>query len=338
MENINSASSGHYRERSEIRWGILGCGDVCEVKSGPGFQKAKRSRLVAVMRRDASKAADFAARHKVGFSTGDAMELIHHPQVDAVYVATPPGSHEELALAALAAGKPVYVEKPMARTGAECDRMNAAAANAGLPLYVAYYRRMLPAFLKVRGWLEDNAIGTPTQLRMAYRSRPSAQKGVENPSWRTRPEISGGGLLHDLGSHALDLLDYFFGPARVVEATGGNHAGAYEPPDWHRATLAFPDGLIGDVEWDFAADQHEDSVVIEGSHGTIRYSVFSGSNPILETKDERVEAECPAPPHVQQALIQTVVDDLMGTGHCPSTGKSGARTSHVMDAIQAAAL
>ena len=106
-----------------IRWGIIGCGDVCEVKSGPGFQKAANSALVAVMRRDGGKAADYAKRHGVPRWYDDAEALIGDPEVDAVYVATPPGSHLEYALRVAAAGKPCYVEKPMARTHAECRRM-----------------------------------------------------------------------------------------------------------------------------------------------------------------------------------------------------------------------
>ena len=116
-----------------IRWGILGCGDVCEVKSGPAFQKAASSALVAVMRREAAKAQDFARRHGVPKWYADADQLIDDPEVDAVYVATPPGTHEKLAMRVAAAGKPCYVEKPMARSFAECARMNEAFAAARKP-------------------------------------------------------------------------------------------------------------------------------------------------------------------------------------------------------------
>src|SRR5436309_7352124 len=115
-----------------VRWGIIGCGDVCEVKSGPGFQKASGSALVAVMRRDGEKARDFAARHGVPKWYDDAQQLIADAEVDAVYVATPPDSHEQCAVAALRAGKPVLVEKPMARKFAECQRMVGAAQEASV--------------------------------------------------------------------------------------------------------------------------------------------------------------------------------------------------------------
>lgn len=142
-----------------IRFGIIGCGNVTEVKSGPGFQKADQSALVAVMRRNGDLAQDYARRHGVPRWYTDAQALIDDPEVDVVYVATPPGSHLEYTLAAARAGKPVYVEKPMALNGAECDRMLAACREAQVPLYVAYYRRALPRFLKVKELLEAGAIG-----------------------------------------------------------------------------------------------------------------------------------------------------------------------------------
>ena len=130
-----------------IRWGIIGCGNVTEVKSGPGFQKAAGSALVAVMRRDAALARDYAARHGVPKWYDNAHALVNEPDVDAVYVATPPSSHREYALLAARAGKTVYVEKPMALNHAECLEMIAACRAAGTPLFVAYYRRAQQRFL-----------------------------------------------------------------------------------------------------------------------------------------------------------------------------------------------
>src|SRR5579871_3895135 len=124
-----------------IRWGILGCGKVAEVKSGPGFQRAEGSRLVAVMRRDGALAADFARRHSVPLWYDRAEALIEDPEVDAVYIATAPGSHLEYALQVCAAGKPAYVEKPMARNHTECLEMVESFHAAEVPLFVDYYRR-----------------------------------------------------------------------------------------------------------------------------------------------------------------------------------------------------
>ena len=129
---------------TRIRWGIIGCGDVTEVKSGPAFAKADGSALVAVMRRTAELAEDYARRHGVPRWYADAEALVRDPEVDAVYVATPPSSHREYVLLAARHDKPVYVEKPMAMNHRECLDMVAACRDAGVPLFVAYYRRALP--------------------------------------------------------------------------------------------------------------------------------------------------------------------------------------------------
>ena len=111
----------------KINWGIIGCGDVTEIKSGPAFNKVPNSSLVAVMRRDAAKAADYAERHEIANWYNDAAKLINDPKVNAIYIATPPDSHEAYALAAMNAGKPVYVEKPMALNYAAAKNMAAVA-------------------------------------------------------------------------------------------------------------------------------------------------------------------------------------------------------------------
>ena len=160
-----------------VRWGIVGVGNVAEHKSGPGFQQAERSELVAVMRRNGSLAADYARRHDVPRWYDDADELINDPGVDAVYVATPPDSHSAYVLRAAQAGKPVYVEKPMARTAVECEQMVSACAEAGVGLFVAYYRRAMPRFVKVKELLEGGRIG---QLRsVSIRNERPAPVGGE---------------------------------------------------------------------------------------------------------------------------------------------------------------
>ncbi len=193
----------------EIRWGIIGCGDVTEVKSGPAFSKVPHSKLVAVMRRDAAKAEDYARRHHVPKWYTNADDLINDPEVDAVYIATPPGSHAEYTLKVAAAGKPVYVEKPMAISNTECQQMIDACAKANVPLFVAYYRRSMPIFLKVKELLSSGVIGEVRMVNIRLYHPP--QKGFGSTGelpWRLQPELSGGGLFFDLASHQLDLLDY----------------------------------------------------------------------------------------------------------------------------------
>ena len=316
-----------------IRWGILGCGDVCEVKSGPAFSKIPGSCLQAVMRRSADKAADYARRHNVPRFYTDAGQLIDDPEVDIVYIATPPGSHADYALRVCKAGKPAYVEKPMARNAAECEVMLRAFQQAGLPLFVAYYRRCLPRFLQVRDWLAAGAIGELTHIN--YRFTASRRKVTEPAPlpWRLEVEQSGGGLFLDLGSHTLDILDYIFGPLEQVVGDAAGLATSRAVEEVVTMQFRVPGGALGSASWNFAGPCHEDAIEISGSSGRISLSCF-GNEPVrLENQDGVQFAERPNPPHIQQPLIQTIVNALRQQGTCPSTGASALRTSRVMDTV-----
>ena len=326
-----------------IRWGILGCGDVTEVKSGPGFQKARGSALVAVMRRDGAKAADYAKRHGVARWYDDADRLIADKEVDAVYVATPPGTHEFYAMKVLAAGKACYVEKPMARNGAEARRMVEGFKGKGVPLFVAYYRRALPRFLKVKEMIESGELGKVTSAMWYYQDERGARQ-VEPVPWRVQPEHSGGGLFLDMASHALDLMDFWLGPVHMERAERQgypqalNKSGTYAVEDTVYALLRSKALQPGQFHCSFAGGR-EDQLVVNLYRAEVQLSCF-GREPIrivhfARTKQEehRIETcDLPNPEHVGMPMIQTVVDDLLGIGKCESTGESGLRTQVVMDA------
>ena len=312
-----------------VRWGIVGCGDVTEVKSGPGFQKADGSSLVAVMRRDRARAADYARRHGVPVVHSAAESLIEDDSVDAVYIATPPSSHEELARLAAAARKPCLVEKPMACNHQECMRMVDAFRAAGVPLWVAYYRRALPRFLKVRELLDSGAIGQLTSVHVQVTDKLTT--AAEAQQWRLNPAQSGGGLFLDLGSHCLDLLDFLVGPIADVSGFALNAGGTYAAEDVTSAAFRFGANVAGTGIWNFHADVKTDAIAFTGSAGTVRTPVFADAD-IVVTRNGATEAlPLRNPPHVHQPLIQTIVDELRGRGRCESTGESGARTSWVMD-------
>lgn len=315
-----------------VRWGIVGCGDVCEVKSGPGFQRARGSELVAVMRRDRARAEDFARRHGVPAFYDDAERLIADPRVDAVYIASPPGSHEDLALRVAKAGKPAYVEKPMARNHAECKRMVEAFAAAKLPLFVAYYRRCLPRFLKAKELLDGRSLGKIIRVDVRYGSDGQLrQAGAGELPWRMQAEHAGGGLFLDLASHTLDVLDFLFGPLQAVSGEASNVAAPGDVEDrvvMRFATLA---GAQGSGSWNFSSRAKEDHIEVVGEAGTLRLSTF-GDGPVeLERPAGAESYSLPNPRHIQEPLIQSIVDSLLGRGACPSTGETAARTSDVMD-------
>ncbi|RPI84743.1 MAG: gfo/Idh/MocA family oxidoreductase [Chloroflexi bacterium] len=317
-----------------VRWGIIGCGNVTEVKSGPGFQKAIGSELVAVMRRNAELAKDYAYRHNVPGWYTDAQALINDPDVDAVYIATPPDKHHAYTLAAARAGKPVYVEKPMALSSVECKEMIDACKAAGVPLFVAYYRRTLPRFLKIRELLESGAIGELRYVTILLTQPLTTLPPGELP-WRLRPEMAGGGLFVDLASHILDFLDYIFGPVKRVNGIAGNHAGAYPAEDIVSTVMEFENGVQAAGMFCFSSYETADSITIVGSDGKLIFPAFELDPIVLETSSGIQTFDIPNPPHIQQPLIQQVVDELRGLGRCVSTGESAIRTTWVMEQILA---
>ena len=315
-----------------IRWGMIGCGDVTEVKSGPAFQKAEHSALVAVMRRNGDLARDYAQRHGVARWYDDADALIHDADVDAIYVATPPSSHRQYALMAARAGKPVYVEKPMAMTFAECREMIDGCRAAGVPLFVAYYRRALARFLEIKRLIDAGAIGAVRFVSITL-FQPLAPEDADPAklTWRVNPAIAGGGRFVDLASHMLDFLDYALGPIREAQGTATNQAGRYAVEDIVTGSFVFESGVQGVGTWCFSAFERHDQTDIVGTLGKITYATFDHGPIVLTTRAGTRETSFDAPPHIQQSLIQTVVDELIGRGRCPSTGESAARTSWVMD-------
>jgi predicted dehydrogenase len=319
----------------KVRWGIIGCGDVTEVKSGPAFKKIKHSELVAVMRRTGELAKDYAKRHNVPKWYDDADALINDPDVDAVYIATPPSHHKEHTLKVAKAGKPVYVEKPMALNFAECQEMISACKTADVPLYVAYYRRGMARFLKIKELLENHAIGDIRFVStIQYQMASEDVKNPETLPWRVQPELSGGGLFYDLASHTLDMLDFLLGPIKEVQGFASNQAGYYHAEDIVTGTYRFDSGIHGTGTWCFSAFEDKDVNEIVGSKGKITFSTF-GNEPIVLTTEDRTEQWSFEPPqHVHQPLVETVVAELTGVGDlCLSTGETGSRTNWVMDEL-----
>ena len=317
-----------------VRWGIIGVGDVTEKKSGPAFYKIQNSELVAVMRRNEEKAADYARRHNVPKWCSNASDLINDPEVDAVYVATPPDSHANYATEVMRAGKPVYVEKPMAINYRECQDMVKVSKETGMPLWVAYYRRTLPAFLKVKELIETGAIGKPLLVNVKfYKSAVEKIQEKDEMNWRVIPEVSGGGHFFDMASHQFDYLDFVFGEIAEVQGKALNKAGLYSAEDTVVGTWTHKSGVTGTGSWCFAVNEstETDKIEIIGENGKIVLPCFSHEKIKITTSGGVVEMGFDNPEHISQYLVQQVVNELRGEGNCVSTGISAARTSCVLD-------
>ncbi|MGD8778441.1 MAG: Gfo/Idh/MocA family oxidoreductase [Ignavibacteria bacterium] len=320
----------------KVKWGIIGCGDVTEVKSGPAFNKVENSELIAVMRRNSQKAKDYAERHKVPKWYSNADDLINDPDVNAVYIATPPGSHAEYTIKIAEAGKPVYVEKPMAVSHKQCMNMINACKRNNVKLFVAYYRRCLSLFVRVKKLIEEGTIGDIQFVNINLFIPPGEEDyQKENLPWRLKKEIAGGGYFVDLASHQFDFLNYVFGQIKKIANRTKNLGGLYKVEDYVSALFEFENGIEGSGIWSFCVNKNleKDQVEVIGSKGSITFSTFE-QNPIrVITPLQKFEITEPFPDHVQQPLIQTVVDELTGNGKCPSTGVTAARTNWLIDQI-----
>jgi len=319
-----------------IKWGFIGCGEVTEKKSGPAFNKVPGSSVVAVMSRNADRAKSYATRHGIARWYDDAQALLDDPEVNAVYIATPPSSHATYAIMAMKSGKPVYVEKPLAATYEECLRVNRVSRETGVPCFVAYYRRYLPYFQRVKQIVEAGQIGkvVGVQIRFAVPPRDLDYNRKQLP-WRVQRDIAGGGYFYDLAPHQLDLLQQLFGPILRVSGFCSNRAGLYESEDTVSASFQFPDGLPGSGTWCFCAHESAktDRIQIIGDHGQISFSVFTYDPIELITEEGQQMLEIPNPPHVQLPLIQEVVEHLQGIRVCQMDCVSATPVNWVMDKI-----
>lgn len=319
----------------EISWGIIGCGDVTEKKSGPAFRKVSGSKLTAVMRRDAEKAKDYAARHHVPKWYSSPKDLIHDAEVNAIYIATPPSFHEQYCIEAFRAGKPVYVEKPMSVNGASAQRMLDASRHFNKKLCVAHYRREQPLFKKVKSLLEEQAIGDVRICNLQYFKPSLTAEQVEKPQvlWRLNPAVSGGGLFHDLAPHQLDLMYFFFGEVEKASGIALNQAGGYKADDIVCGNIVFQNGIVFNGAWCFnvAESERKDWCEIVGSRGKISFKVFEHKE-LLVTVEGKEQTHFFDPlEHVQLPMIQKVTDYFLGKCENPSSGKAGVVSMKLMD-------
>lgn len=319
-----------------VQWGFIGCGEATEKKSGPAFSQVEGSSVVAVMSRNAEKAKSYAQRHGIGKWYTDAQELVDDPQVNAVYIATPPSSHATFAIMAMRARKPAYIEKPMAASYEDCARINRISEQTGVPCFVAYYRRYLPYFQKVKDLIRDGAVGNVINVQIHFAQPPrDLDYNSRNLPWRVLPVISGGGYFYDLAPHQLDLLQDMFGVILRAQGYTSNRGGLYEAEDTLSASFQFDSGLPGSGSWCFVAHESakEDCIEVIGDRGMLSFSVFTFEPIVLHNEQGVQRFDIPNPKYVQQPLIQRVVDHLLKRGVCTCDNISATPTNWVMDKI-----
>ena len=257
--------------------------------------------------------------------------------MNAVYIATPPSSHAIFAIMAMRAGKPCYIEKPLAASYNDCIRINRISEQTGVPCFVAYYRRYLPYFQKVKEIIESGTIGNVVNVQVRFSVPPrdlDFQSGKEMP-WRLQPDIAGGGYFYDLAPHQIDLLQNLFGVITRAHGYPANRAHLYQAEDTLSACFFFESGIPGSGSWCFVGHESakEDCIEVIGEKGSLSFSVFTYQPIEVITSEGKNLITVPNPPYVQLPLIKSVIQHLQGIGKCDCTSVSATAVNWVLDRV-----
>lgn len=321
------------KNKGIIRWGILGCGNVTEVKSGPAYQKTAGFEIVAVMRRNPEKAADYAKRHGISKYYTNADDLINDPEIDAIYIATPPDTHKQYGLKVASAGKICCIEKPLSPSYQDSLAIHEAFKEKNVPLFVAYYRRSLPRFLQVKEWIDSKNIGQVRHIKWHFSRPASTQDLTKEYNWRTDVEIATAGYFDDLASHGLDLFTYLLGDIKEASGISLNQQGLYSAKDAVTANWIHKSGITGSGSWNFGTYSTEDQVEVYGSTGKITFSVFENEPVTLETQEGVINLTIDHPENVQLHHVQQMKESILNNKTHPSNGNTATHTSWVMEQI-----
>ncbi len=310
-----------------IRWGIIGCGSVAETKGGPALYQAPGSKLTAVMSRNPERARSFAERHGAVRWCTAVEDLLADEGLDAVYIATPPDTHAELTEQAARAKKHVLCEKPMALNVEECRRMIAACRDNGVQLMIAYYRRFYPVVLKMKELVREGRIGDLVYGRVLVGAPYARGMG-----WRVDPAVAGGGFVSDVGSHRIDLLNYFLGTPLGVS---GLAESVLDLPvdDTASAVIRYEKGLhaVGQFYWTLQAPV--DEFEIGGTQGRLLVTGLEQGALRVITKSGVEEHILPRHPVTHYGLVEHFVRCLREGKPNDLPGEEGMKTTVVLDAL-----
>ena len=316
-----------------LRWGILGCGNVAEYKGGPPLYSVDDSELIAVMRRDRAKAEDFAERHGAQRAYSDIGDLLADDEVNAIYIATHPYLHCEQTIRTAQAGKHILCEKPMAMTVEECQRMIDACHDAGVTLMLAYYRNFYPNIVKMKALMDEGAIGEVVLARVNHTGFYDPSRH-DLSSWRVDEKISGGGVLMDLGSHRISLLQYLMGDIASVQGYAEAVHLDIETDDSAVFTLCFESGAhaVANINWNVGVSI--DDVEVYGTEGALRCSPLNSGNLTLETESAGLVKMHQTPfPHTHTGLVEDFLNHLKTGELIRCSGEAGLQTNAIIAQI-----
>lgn len=317
----------------DIRWGLIGCGDIAAKRVAAALRDSPGSALVAVARARPELAAEFARQHGARRWHADWRDVLRDAEVSAVYLATPVRLHAEQAVAAAEAGKHVLCEKPMAMDVAECERMIAAARSHGVRLGVAYYRHHYPLVARLRALLESGEIGRPVLAQVEVFEPFDASVGQPR-SWLLDRKQAGGGPMMDFGCHRIEVLLDLLGPLKVVRGFPTNvrfHDRDVE--DTCVARMGFRSGAEAVLTVTHAAAERRDTFAIYGSEGSAHVPVLNdGLVRIVTASGAREERHSPHP-NLHQPLVEDFVAAVRERREPAVTGQVGLEVTRVLDTI-----
>lgn len=315
-----------------VKWGFIGCGRVVQQKSGKAFNDVPNSIIHAIMRRnldEAKKSAEmFGAKHWY-----DNIHDIANSDVDAIYIATPPGLHFEQALACCEAGKPVYVEKPLARNYTEAKQIVDAFESKGIPLFIGHYKRALPKFQYIKNAIDKGTIGNITLVR-SYLNRIFSQKEADE-TWLYNPRLSGGGKFYDIAAHSMDIIAFLFGDITEIHGFATNSGTSCPLEDTVAFAYKTKNGILGTANFNCIANTKEDRMFVCGTKGMIEFSIH-GTDDVIITQYETKTKEkfvLPDPKNVEYSMVEAVVKALITNQEGLCTTKEALSTYWAIDQV-----
>lgn len=313
-----------------IRWGIIGCGAVAELKSGPPLYQTPHAELIAVMRRDGTKAADFARRHGARRWYTDAAALIADAEVNAIYIASPHALHVQHVNLAAAAGKIVLCEKPVGISLVEAQACVEVCRAHQVPLSVPYYRRDWPIVRKMRELLGAKAIGRVVAARVQLADYFA---GDPDRPWLTSRVASGGGALANAGSHWVDLIRYLLGDLVSVSAQCSSEASGFETEDTIVVQLETIEHALVSLAITLQSPINTNEFDISGTEGRLRATSLADGQLILDRVGREPELMTLSRSRFAHAeFIAELVERLRSDQPVPVPGEEAVAVWRIMEA------
>lgn len=275
----NDGANLHPRSMSKLQFAIIGCGGITLQNHLPGLALCPDTRVQALCDADAATLAKAQSQTGAPVASTDYREIVARDDVHAVIIATPNLLHAPIALAAIAAGKHVLCEKPLAMSRTEAETMADAAERARVRNMTAFTYRFVPAMRYLHHLVQRGDLGVPYH----YRSCRLQDWGTRGLGWRQRRELAGTGELGDMLSHRIDFAHHLIGPMRRLVAntktlTPMRDGRPNDTDDWVAILAEFQGGGTGVLESSKLASGRNESwrsldyVEINGSEGTFEFT------------------------------------------------------------------